>query len=304
VSAPAAYAPSVSRTILLALALLLACTGREREPVANEPADEPASETARDEPLVTISLSLIGPEAQKLLAARHDAGSPVLRGELLAVHHHITEPWHIYWLNPGESGLRTKLSLDLTGVTNEPVVYPGPDRFVASGGQVTYGWERNVVLFVPLIDDGDGDGDGARVKVRSDWLACHESCIPGHSEVSVALSELVRFDTDHVREMIARIPESAGDRVRTSWAGSRLHVELSDEGTQLLEFFPYANEKAVLLATTPAATALDLEYRFDAPPPADLGQGVLRVQSAGETRWLELAVSWPASTVFTPGAPG
>jgi DsbC/DsbD-like thiol-disulfide interchange protein len=292
VSGPPAYPACVSRPALLALALLLACTAREREPAAIEPTNEPSSEPAPEEPpIVTIELGLIGVEAQELLAARHGPDSPLSRAKenLLVVHHHIAAPWHIYWVNPGESGLRTKLGLDLTGAEAGPVVFPGPDRFVAEGGIVTYGWEREVVLFVPLTNVAKD----ARVQVRSDWLACHESCIPGESVASAEISRLVRRDEAIVKEMVARIPEPAGDRVRTRWTESQLHVEPSAAGTQLLEFFPYASEKAVLVASTPTETAIDLQYRFDAPPPPELGQGVLRIQSADETRWLELAVSWP-----------
>jgi hypothetical protein len=282
----------VSRQVLIALALLLACTSREREPAATEPTTDPQRDAEPERaPLVTIELSVIGPEAHELLTAHHGPDSPLVRADkLLIVHHRITPPWHIYWTNPGDSGLRTKLSLDVTGAEAGPVVYPAPERFVASGGQVSYGWDQEVVLFVPLTNIvGD-----ARVKVRSDWLACHESCIPGHSESSVELSRLVRRDEAIVREMVARIPEPAGDRLRTSWTGSKLRVEATAADGKLLEFFPYASDKAILQETALGVDALELAYRFDGSPPAELGQGVVNLSSAGETRWLELATAWPS----------
>lgn len=286
------YPRAVPKRWLIGFALLLACTGsREREPApAAQPAavNESQAEPERA-PLVTVELVLVGPEARALLEKRLGPSSPLVGAEqLLAVHHRIAAPWHIYWLNPGDSGLRTRLSFDATGVEIGSVAYPGPDRFVASGGQVSYGWEREAMLFVPL----NNIADDASVGVRSDWLACHESCIPGHSQASASIGELVAGDQAIVRSMIERIPEPAGERLFSSWTDHELRLEpVGSEG--LIEFFPYASEPAVLQDTSLNAGALELSYRFDGPPPAELGQGVVLIDSAGESRYWELAIPWP-----------
>lgn len=283
---------SVFRRLPLMLALLLACTSRERESAATQPSPQTQGDAEPERPpLVTIELGLVGEQTRALLSERHGPDSPLARAdELLFVHHHIAAPWHIYWQNPGESGLRTKLSLDVTGAEVGPVVYPAPERFTAMGGQVSYGWEREAVLFVPLTNVTDA----TVVKVRSDWLACHESCIPGHSEATGELSTLTANDDPIVRDMIARIPEPARDRLRTSWTGTKLRVESTVADAKLLEFFPYASDKAIVIDTALAEDALEVTYRFDGSPPAELGQGVITFGSAGDTRWLELATSWPS----------
>ena len=284
--------PAVPRRLVIALAMLLACTARERDAatVESTTTPPPTSEPERA-PLVTIELGLVGPDALALLAERHGPDSPLVRADkLLIVHHRIAAPWHIYWLNPGDSGLRTKLSFEATGVELGPVVYPAPDRFVASGGQVSYGWEREAVLFVPLTNVTDE----AVLEVRSDWLACHESCIPGRSDASAEISKLVMRDEAIVRSMIERIPEPAGDRLRLAWTDAKLRVEPTFAGARILAFFPYASDKAVLQSTALGEHALDIAYRFDGPPPAELGQGVIHLHSAGETRWLEIKAPWPS----------
>ena len=46
----------------------------------------------------------------------------------------VEEGWHIYWTNPGDSGLPTRLTFpEQTGLDFGPVQYPLPDRFVAPG---------------------------------------------------------------------------------------------------------------------------------------------------------------------------
>src|SRR5690606_19196766 len=107
--------------------LLLACTGREREVAATEPAADPQPEAPSEAPLVTLELALVDDQLREQLAARHDPSSPLVTADaLLAVHHHIAAPWHIYWKNPGDSGLRTRLALDGAGFEAGPVIYPGP----------------------------------------------------------------------------------------------------------------------------------------------------------------------------------
>ena len=96
-----------------------------------------------------------------------------------------------------------------------------------------------------------------------------------------------------VRSMIERIPEPAGDRLRVAWTDAKLRVEPTTADTRMLAFFPYASEQAVLQATALGEHTLDIEYRFDGPPPAELGQGVVTLDSAGETRWLEIKAPWP-----------
>ena len=74
------YSRKVPRRLVIAFALLLACTAREREPATAESttAPQPAAEPERP-PLVTIELGLIGPDAHELLAARHGPDSKIGR---------------------------------------------------------------------------------------------------------------------------------------------------------------------------------------------------------------------------------
>ena len=58
--------------------------------------------------------------------------------------------WHVYWKNPGDSGLPTTVDWDLPpGFTAGPLQWPVPERF-ESDGLVTYGYSGKVLLF-----DGD-----------------------------------------------------------------------------------------------------------------------------------------------------
>src|SRR5271168_3908009 len=65
----------------------------------------------------------------------------------LGVHFVIDPSWHIYWKNPGDAGLPTRVKLTLPdGFTAGPLQFPTPSRFEQPGGIVIYGYENSVTL--------------------------------------------------------------------------------------------------------------------------------------------------------------
>ena len=67
--------------------------------------------------------------------------------QMLVAQFDISSPWHIYWKNPGESGLLTELQGEGLGET----LYPTPIRFESLGGVVNYGYgSGETVLFAPV----------------------------------------------------------------------------------------------------------------------------------------------------------
>lgn len=270
---------------MLAPLALLACT--TREPAYADSHHEPELRPERG-PLVTIDVALVDDAARERLAARLGPSSAVAQADvLLAVHHHIEDGWHIYWKNPGESGLRTKLDVTATHARAGEVLFPGPDRFVAAGA-VTYGWGHDAVLFVPL----DELGDDVEVRVHSQWLACAESCIPGEAQVIATLAGMPRREDAVTQAMLERVPEPAGERIVAAWQDGALRLRPASEGLQLTEFFPYASDTAMLGRQAADASGLELHYRFTGAPP-DAPQGVLLADDNGTKRWIELAVAWP-----------
>ncbi len=95
--------------------------------------------------------------------------------------------WHTYWLNPGDSGLETMLTWDLPeGFSAGEIHWPYPER-IEMGPLVTYAYERDVVLMVPIQAPAQLDGEEITLHVRADWLECKEICLPGSAELSLTL---------------------------------------------------------------------------------------------------------------------
>ena len=99
--------------------------------------------------------------------------------------------WHTYWLNPGDSGLATRLRFTLpAGYSVDDVVWPVPTRFDV-GGLDNFGYSGDILLPVRLhVPANAKPGDSASIGVEAVWLMCRDQCFPGKSHLSVILPVL------------------------------------------------------------------------------------------------------------------
>lgn len=102
----------------------------------------------------------------------------------LAVRLRMVEPWHTYWVNPGDSGMPTRIRLELPEgfVAGEPE-WPVPKVF-DGGGVLGYGYSGEVVVFVPISAPEGYVGAFPDISARISWLACDATCVPGSAEVT------------------------------------------------------------------------------------------------------------------------
>ena len=121
--------------------------------------------------------------------------------------------WHIYWQNPGDSGIPTTFAWALpNGISAGDIAWPAPER-IDTEGLVTYGYSNAVTLTVPLTPSKDAiTGD---VKLKANWLVCKDICIPESAELSAPLAANPEAAT-LASATLARIPQPfVGDAVFT-----------------------------------------------------------------------------------------
>jgi len=101
----------------------------------------------------------------------------------------IAPQWHIYWQNPGDSGVPTMIQFDLpAGFTHSPLHWPAPRQFQEPGDLTTFGYERRVLLWTTVTVPEGFDADGPiTLKARADWLACQRECIIGKADLELTL---------------------------------------------------------------------------------------------------------------------
>lgn len=91
--------------------------------------------------------------------------------------------WHVYWQNPGDSGIPTSLKWTLpAGVDAGAIQWPYPHR-EALGELTNYGYGEETLHLVPVrVKPGVGR---VELAARANWLVCKDICIPGQADLEL-----------------------------------------------------------------------------------------------------------------------
>jgi len=113
----------------------------------------------------------------------------------------LEKGWHIYWINPGDSGEPPKVQWKLPdGFQADSIEWPAPVRLPISR-LMDYGYEGQVLLMVPMHPPANLN-PGAKVSLAATvrWIVCREVCIPGHGDIGLSLpvsGEIPKPSADH-----------------------------------------------------------------------------------------------------------
>ena len=95
--------------------------------------------------------------------------------------------WHTYWLNPGDSGLATRIELELPpGFTEGPIQWPVPERLPV-GPLVNFGYSGTLVLPLAIEPPRQFAEASVTLRARAEWLICKVECLPGSGEYTLTL---------------------------------------------------------------------------------------------------------------------
>jgi thiol:disulfide interchange protein len=105
------------------------------------------------------------------------------------LHLTIAPGWHVYWKNPGDSGLPTEVDWALPqGFSAGAIDWPTPERFQL-GPIANYGYARSADLLVPLAaPEGLAADAMPHLAATVKYLVCSEICIPGEAQVALDLA--------------------------------------------------------------------------------------------------------------------
>lgn len=161
----------------------------------------------------------------------------------LAATFRIPSGAHIYWQNPGESGLATEVRFDLPpSFRVGPTEYPGPQRFSAERGSVAYGYAGRVTLFAQLSTPADWT-EPAEISAHATWLACSDVCVRASGSATHWLSptDLAPGASAELRQQFSRLPQPlpSGPEPTRNLSPTELLLSTAAELTPL-EYFPLA----------------------------------------------------------------
>jgi DsbC/DsbD-like thiol-disulfide interchange protein len=231
----------------------------------------------------------------------------------LGLHFQLQKGWHIYWINPGDSGEPPRVKWQLpAGLTAGAIEWPTPRR-LGTPTIVDFGYEDEVTLIVPMHADAklasrEPEQIGAEVKV----LVCREICIPGKAQLSITLPVKSQAPVPDTRtsDLFAAarksLPQPAPRNWRFSVGDAKDSLVLSaDVGHQITQavFFPLAesqidNAAPQKLDSTAAGFRLTLRKSAQLLKPIERLKGVL-VLSADRAYLIDAPLSKPGAAKNT-----
>lgn len=152
-------------------------------------------------------------------AGANDLEGPVVEARLLVDANSVTpgevvqvgvlfeleDDWHMYWRNPGDSGLPTRLHWQIEGADLGPLRWPAPSVYRESEGTLTtFGYSESVLLHHDALITAS-PGSTVKLSVEADFLVCKQLCIPGRIELkrSVPVKERPLEADEETRNLFA-----------------------------------------------------------------------------------------------------
>jgi len=165
--------------------------------------------------------------------------------------------WHTYWRNGGDSGIPTKVEWTLPkGIGVGEIQWPVPEKLISKAGDsslVTYVYQDEVILLVPLILTKDLVVGPLELKGKLSWQECAELCVQGHSDISATLTIGSEQKTSADAALIAawqkKLPRTdAALPAKAFWdkggdAESRPVIFEWQTKAAPADFFPYGSDK-------------------------------------------------------------
>ncbi|MDG5766999.1 protein-disulfide reductase DsbD family protein [Balneolales bacterium ANBcel1] len=132
----------------------------------------------------------------------------------VGLHMDIKEGWHVYWRNPGDSGLPTRITWsDSDDVEPGEIHWPLPSRFDEEG-ITTYGYSDEVTLLIPVsLSRMPITGESIALEANVQWLVCKDICIPESARVPFEiggrgeLQGLVDHGGDRISGALSLLPQ-------------------------------------------------------------------------------------------------
>ena len=175
---------------------------------------------------------LAGPLSAQGVSAKHarvellSQPSAVAPGQslTLGVHFTLEQGWHIYWINPGDSGQPPAFQWQLPpGFSAGEIEWPRPKKLQSAPTLADYGYSDDVLLMVPVrvpadkFQGGKLEGGKLDFAVQAKWLICREVCIPDHAELKLNLPEGRAETNPQTAELFARAKKQIPRPWPKSW---------------------------------------------------------------------------------------
>jgi thiol:disulfide interchange protein DsbD len=240
--------------------------------------------------------------AQLELLSQQSAAAP--GGQLwLGVHFILEKGWHIYWVNPGDSGQPPVFQWQLPpGFVAGALQWPRPERMRHSQ-MADYGYHDETLLLLPVQTPKQAPkNQRINIGAEAKWLICREVCIPDHAHLQLSVPVAERADDDpKVAPLFAATKQLVPTPLPTAWRakaesrGAKIVLTLTTgKSITSADFFPLEENQiesgaAQEVSIKPNGMQITLQKSDQLLPPISRLKGILVV--SGKTYEVDAPVA-------------
>ena len=205
----------------------------------------------------------------------------------------IEPGWHIYWKNPGDSGLPAEVEWkNNDSIEFKNFLWPSPQK-TPEDPLMTYGYYNEVVL--PAIFSVDSEYIESGLSVfEIDFLICEKICIPEKAVIDFDLNNYTREDIQFSREVLSswynQLPINLDSELIIEASNNYFSIEWADENNDISQAYFYPeNNGLIKYSAKQDLYKLDNSIKLIVERPAKYSNnnlnvsGVLEIQS-GDTK--------------------
>ncbi|HMP26713.1 MAG TPA: protein-disulfide reductase DsbD family protein [Oligoflexia bacterium] len=129
----------------------------------------------------------------------------------IAIHFRIQPDWHLYWENPGDSGLAPVVNWGGSRIfALSPLEWQLPE-IIKVGPLVNYGYSKELwLLYEVKLRQPVTKGDLLEFVGKVEYLVCKEDCLPGEANLSLAVKvsdqDKISSDYQFIQQAKDRLP--------------------------------------------------------------------------------------------------
>lgn len=164
---------------------------------------------------------------------------------ILGLRFKLTPGWHIYWKNPGDSGLPPEIEWNLPeGIEFEEILWPSPE-LAPLDPLTSYGYYDEVVLPIKFrINSNYNYGD--KFSAFLSFLICEEICIPEDTDISIDLTKFSLTQLENAKfilnDWMNRLPSKSSFDTEAFLSDNTFKISwVSDISYEKAYFYPEQN---------------------------------------------------------------
>jgi thiol:disulfide interchange protein/DsbC/DsbD-like thiol-disulfide interchange protein len=147
----------------------------------------------------------------------------------------IAPHWHVYWLNPGDSGEPTRVTWDgLEGLKADNIQWPTPHKMPV-GPLTNYGYDGTVTLLQDITLPKTLPDGPFTLTANISLLVCEEICIPEIHKAEITFNDGSNGDPIAIAEARAALPVTVDWEAEYFMDGDFLRFEVFTENTATFE---------------------------------------------------------------------